>query len=92
MHKMQTTVTDVPGACPSICLSRSSTRLHCVKTAERINILFGVNTLGGLRNIVLDRGTDPPTARERVIRCTLCQITLASCLYLQLVRCRLTEH
>jgi len=47
MHKMQPIVTDVRGVCPqSVCLSRGSTRLHCAKTAERIKILFGVNTLG----------------------------------------------
>jgi len=29
-----------------VCLSRGSTRLHYAKTAERIKMLFGVNTLG----------------------------------------------
>jgi len=64
MHEMQTIVTDIRGVCmsvrPPVCLSRGSTRLHCAKTAEQIKILFGVNTLGGPRNIVLDGGSDPP--------------------------------
>jgi len=34
----------------SVCLSRGSTRLHSAKTAERIKILFGVNTQGAPRN------------------------------------------
>jgi len=46
MHEMQTIVTDVRGVCPSVCLSRGSTRLHCAKTAKRVKILFGVNTHG----------------------------------------------
>jgi len=65
---MQTIVTDVRGGClsvhtsvcSSISLSRGSTRLYCAKTAERIKIPFGLNTLRGLRNIVLDGGPDPP--------------------------------
>jgi len=62
MHEMQTIVTDVRGVCPSVCLSRGSTRLHCAKTAERIKILLGVNTPAGPRNM-LDGGPDPSTAR-----------------------------
>jgi len=62
MHDMQTIVTDVSGVCPSVCLSRGSTRLLCAKTAEQIKILFRVDTLGGPRNIVLDGGLDPSTA------------------------------
>jgi len=50
MHEMETTVTDVR----SVCLSHGSTRLRCAKMAERIKILFAVNTLGGPRNIVID--------------------------------------
>jgi len=42
----QPIVTDVRGVCSSVCLSRGSTRLHCGKTAERIKMLFGVNTPG----------------------------------------------
>jgi len=47
-----------------VCLSRGSTRFHCAQTAEQIKILFGVNTPGGPRNIVLDEGLDPPTVRR----------------------------
>jgi len=61
MHDMQTIVTDDCG----VCLSRGSTRLHCAKAAELMKILFGVNILRGPRNIVLDRGADPLTARGR---------------------------
>jgi len=34
------------------------------KTAERINILFGINTLGNQRNIVLNGGRDFPQREE----------------------------
>jgi len=60
MHEMQTIVTDVRGVCPSVCLSRDSTRLHSRKTAKRIKMLFGVNTLGGPGNSMLNGGPDPP--------------------------------
>jgi len=43
MHEMQPILTDVLG----VSLSRGSTRLHCAKRAERITMLFGVNTCGG---------------------------------------------
>jgi len=33
---------------------------YCAKTAKWINILFGMNTPGSWRNIVLDVGPDPP--------------------------------
>jgi len=33
----------------SVCLSRGSTCFHCAKTAERIKMLFGVNTPGPRR-------------------------------------------
>jgi len=65
--------------CQSVCLSRGSTRLHCAKTAERINTLFGVNSFEGQWNIVLNGSPDPLTAREKGIRCSLRQITLTSC-------------
>jgi len=39
-----------------------------------MKILFGVNTVGGPRNIVLDVGPDPATAREMGIRCSLDKI------------------
>jgi len=44
-------------------------------------MLFGVNTLGGPRNIVLDGGFDPPTARGRGDRCSLYLLPAASCYY-----------
>jgi len=59
MHEMQPIVTDVCSVCPSVCLSRSSTRLHCAKMAEQIKMLFGVNTLGGPWDTVLHGGPDP---------------------------------
>jgi len=65
MHEMQTIVTDVRGVCLSVCLSRGSSRIHCAKMAEQIKMLFGVNTPGGPRNIVLDVGPDPHTERGR---------------------------
>jgi len=66
MHQMQTIVTDVRLCVVSVrCLSRGSTRLHCAKTAERIKIVFGVNTPGSPRNIVLHGGSDPPTEEGR---------------------------
>jgi len=52
MHSMQPIVADVSGVCPSVCLSRGS--IHCVKTAERIKMLIGVNTLGG-PGIIINR-------------------------------------
>jgi len=51
---MQTIVNDDCSVCPSVSLSRGSTRLHCAKTAEQIKFLFGMYILGGQRNIVLD--------------------------------------
>jgi len=57
---MKTIVIDDRGVCLSVCPSRGSTRLLCAKTAERIKILFGLNTPGGQRNIVLEWGPDPP--------------------------------
>jgi len=37
----------------------SVTRLRCAKTAERIEVRFGVETFRGPRNILLDGGPDP---------------------------------
>jgi len=65
MHEIKTIFTDVCGVCLSVCLSRGSSRLHRAKTAEQIKMLFGVNTPGGPRDIVLDVGPDPPTERGR---------------------------
>jgi len=55
---MQTIATDI-----TVCLSGGFFRLWCAKTAERIEVLFGVKTFGGPRNIVLDRA---PVPAERV--------------------------
>jgi len=53
MHDRQTIVTDDRGICPSVSQSRGSTRFHCAKTAKRIKILFGVNTVRGPVTIML---------------------------------------
>jgi len=49
MHEMKPVVTSdhSVGVCPSVRLSRGSSWLHCAKMAERIKMLFGVNTPGG---------------------------------------------
>jgi len=62
----------------SVCHSHGSAQLYCAKTAEQIKILFGINTLGGPRNIVLD-GRPKPQNDGRGIRCSFRQITLVSC-------------
>jgi len=36
--------------------------------AEQIEVVFGVKTLGGRRNIVLDGGLDPHAAKEHRVR------------------------
>jgi len=38
--------------------------LHPAETAERIEVLFGLETLGDERNIVLDMGLDPSRRGE----------------------------
>jgi len=49
MHEMQTTAVDDPSICQSV-------RQHCcANTAEWIEVLLGVRTLGDPRNIVLDK-------------------------------------
>jgi len=65
MHEMLTIVTGVRSVCLSVSLSCGSSRLHSAKMAEQIKMLFGVNTLGSLWNIVLEMGPDPPTQRGR---------------------------
>jgi len=40
-------------------------RIRCAKVAERIAVPLGVNTQRELMNIVLDRGSQSPTARGR---------------------------
>jgi len=55
MHKMQVIITDVRGVRPSVCLSVTWLNSASVwKMAEQINMLFAVNTFGGLKNIALD--------------------------------------
>jgi len=48
MHEMQSMASDDLDVCKSV-------RLHCAKTAKQIEVLFRVKTLGGPKNIVLDR-------------------------------------
>jgi len=43
----------------------SVTCLRCAKTAKRIEVLLGVDTIGNPGSIVLDRGTDPLMVKER---------------------------
>jgi len=64
MHEMHTIVTDVRSVCLSVCLSCGSSWLHCAKMAEQIKMVFGVNTLGDPRNIVLDVGLGLPQRGE----------------------------
>jgi len=61
---MQLIATEV-SVCQSVCLLRSFTRLRCAKTAKRIEVLFGVKTLGGPRNTVFVGSFDSLTARGR---------------------------
>jgi len=58
---MPSMATDKPVAW---CVNLSGTRLRCAKAAERIDALFGVETLGDLRHIRLNRGPDARTAGE----------------------------
>jgi len=88
MHEMQKIVTDDLGVCLSVSLSvchAAQLSFDCAKMAEQIKMLFGVNTRGGLRNMVLDGGPNSefPYSEERGIRCSLRQITLSSCSNLQ---------
>jgi len=45
MHEIRTIAIDDPGICQTVMW------LHLALTAERVNVLFGVETLGDLRNI-----------------------------------------
>jgi len=59
-----------------MCLS--VTRLRPANMAEQIEVLFGMEALGGARNIVLDGGPDPSTEMcSKMIRCGRRKITLA---------------
>jgi len=60
MHKMLTIATSVPVAW---CVNLSVTLLRPAKTAERIDVLVEVETVGDPRNIVLNGGPDLPTGR-----------------------------
>jgi len=55
MHEMETIVTDDLGVSLSV-----SHAAQLAKMAVRVKMLFGVNTRGGPRNIVLDGGSKPP--------------------------------
>jgi len=78
MHEMQTIVTDDRGVCLSAC--HAAQLVNTVqKTAKRIMTLFGLKKFRGPRNIV-DGGPDLHT-EGKGIRCSLRQITLASCCY-----------
>jgi len=46
-----------------VCLS--TTRLRCAKTAEQIEVLFGIEARGDQENIILDGAPEYPTAKER---------------------------
>jgi len=59
MHEMQPIVTDVRGVCLSV-FHAAQLGFTVQKTAERIKMLFGVNTVGGPLDIVLHVGPDPP--------------------------------
>jgi len=53
MHEIRTIATDDPGVCQPV------KRVDCAKAAERIDVLFVVETHGDPRNIVLDEGPHP---------------------------------
>jgi len=72
MHQMRTIVVDDPSVCQAV------SRAECLKTAEQIDVLFGVNTSADPRNIVSDGSPYPPRQGEKV-RCGLYQITLSVC-------------
>jgi len=55
---MRTIAIDDPGVCQFI------TRLRCAKTAERIDVLFGVETPGDRKSIKLDGGYHLPRQYE----------------------------
>jgi len=59
--------------------SLSVNQAGCAKAAKRIEVLFGVETSGDPRNIVLDGGSPSHTARGK-FRWSLCHITLTACL------------
>jgi len=63
---------------------QSSTRAACEKTAERINVLFGVETPKDPRNVVLDGASWYSHGEGEAVRCGFCPVTLAKvskCIY-----------
>jgi len=56
---MRTIAIDDPGVCQSV------TRAGCAKTAERIDVLFGVKTHGDPKNIALHGGAHLLTVKGR---------------------------
>jgi len=48
-------------------ISQSDTRLRCAKTAKRIEVMFGIETLGDQRRIMLDGGPYAEEAGQREI-------------------------
>jgi len=63
---MRTIAIDDPVAWASVCQSVSDTREGCANTAERIDVLFGMDTIGDSKNIVLAVGPCPPRRGGRV--------------------------
>jgi len=47
----------------------------CAKTAELINVLFGVEIPGEKRNIAVDGGPHPLTVKREADQCNFRQIT-----------------
>jgi len=71
---MRTVATEVSVAC---CVSLSETRLRRAKTAERIEVLFALKTLGAEGTFYWTGGPNPQWLGG--IRCGLRQITVATC-------------
>jgi len=59
-------------------LSLTVTWAGCAKTADRIDVLFWVETPGDPGNVVLD-GVSLPYGEEEGVQYGLCQITLVAC-------------
>jgi len=62
MYDMWTIATGDPRRLP-VCLSRGFTRLRCANTAERIEVLFGVETLEDQRDPDFYHGCDAAFAK-----------------------------
>jgi len=76
---MQTIATDVPVR-QSVCLSRGYTRLRCAKTAERIEVLFMVNTLGA-KGTSCQTGIPIPQGEGKRIRYRLWPLVNVCCVF-----------